>query len=149
MSDKMRYSCMSDVKTRVTVVITLHDIAIMCFFFFSSRRRHTRCGRDWSSDVCSSDLSPAGCFTKMVPAVAPKEKLLNVFPVSTQQAVRPGIVEITGATRACGAAAGSGARQKYTAYKATAITAKTRKTTKAMRLSTRDTGVRLRPGLPG
>src|SRR5690554_7341874 len=26
-------------------------------FFFSSRRRHTRCGRDWSSDVCSSDLS--------------------------------------------------------------------------------------------
>src|SRR2546422_7772216 len=37
------------------------------FFFFSSRRRHTRCSRDWSSDVCSSDLyrcrSPwsAGC----------------------------------------------------------------------------------------
>src|SRR2546429_6666343 len=30
------------------------------FFFFSSRRRHTRCSRDWSSDVCSSDLVPAG-----------------------------------------------------------------------------------------
>src|SRR6266498_3630919 len=29
---------------------------IIFFFFFSSRRRHTRCGRDWSSDVCSSDL---------------------------------------------------------------------------------------------
>src|SRR6266852_9400819 len=28
----------------------------ICFFFFSSRRRHTRCYRDWSSDVCSSDL---------------------------------------------------------------------------------------------
>src|SRR5690606_41504842 len=27
-------------------------------FFFSSRRRHTRFSRDWSSDVCSSDLSP-------------------------------------------------------------------------------------------
>src|SRR5207245_4875841 len=27
-----------------------------CIFFFSSRRRHTRCYRDWSSDVCSSDL---------------------------------------------------------------------------------------------
>src|SRR3989449_6230230 len=26
------------------------------YFFFSSRRRHTRCSRDWSSDVCSSDL---------------------------------------------------------------------------------------------
>src|SRR6266498_4394604 len=30
---------------------------ILFFFFFSSRRRHTRCGRDWSSDVCSSDLA--------------------------------------------------------------------------------------------
>src|SRR5204863_1877734 len=28
-----------------------------CFFFFSSRRRHTRSLRDWSSDVCSSDLA--------------------------------------------------------------------------------------------
>src|SRR5687768_17712569 len=27
-----------------------------CSFFFSSRRRHTRCSREWSSDVCSSDL---------------------------------------------------------------------------------------------
>src|SRR5256884_7776643 len=30
---------------------------IFFFFFFSSRRRHTRCSRDWSSDVCSSDLA--------------------------------------------------------------------------------------------
>src|SRR6266542_3364063 len=30
---------------------------MLCFFFFSSRRRHTRCYRDWSSDVCSSDLA--------------------------------------------------------------------------------------------
>src|SRR5256884_640566 len=29
---------------------------MLFFFFFSSRRRHTRCSRDWSSDVCSSDL---------------------------------------------------------------------------------------------
>src|SRR3712207_3437788 len=29
----------------------------MYFFFFSSRRRHTRYWRDWSSDVCSSDLA--------------------------------------------------------------------------------------------
>ena len=29
---------------------------VVIFFFFSSRRRHTRCWRDWSSDVCSSDL---------------------------------------------------------------------------------------------
>src|SRR5207247_5342064 len=30
----------------------------MILFFFSSRRRHTRSTRDWSSDVCSSDLMP-------------------------------------------------------------------------------------------
>src|SRR5258707_3161737 len=29
---------------------------LSCCFFFSSRRRHTRYWRDWSSDVCSSDL---------------------------------------------------------------------------------------------
>src|SRR5207247_7056991 len=31
-------------------------LAYLCLFFFSSRRRHTRSTRDWSSDVCSSDL---------------------------------------------------------------------------------------------
>src|SRR5690606_40027604 len=35
------------------------SLLIICvLFFFSSRRRHTRFSRDWSSDVCSSDLSP-------------------------------------------------------------------------------------------
>src|SRR5690606_40565909 len=34
-------------------------------FFFSSRRRHTRFSRDWSSDVCSSDLPPPGVGTVM------------------------------------------------------------------------------------
>src|SRR5437899_11989354 len=32
----------------------------LLFFFFSSRRRHTRCLSDWSSDVCSSDLTTSG-----------------------------------------------------------------------------------------
>src|SRR3712207_2121253 len=38
------------------VVIMLNVISEFVFFFFSSRRRHTRYWRDWSSDVCSSDL---------------------------------------------------------------------------------------------
>src|SRR3989442_2141294 len=42
-------------------------------FFFSSRRRHTRCGRDWSSDVCSSDLE------------APKFTLPVIFRVSEKR----------------------------------------------------------------
>src|SRR6266496_5058946 len=33
-----------------------NDSITVLFFFFSSRRRHTRSLRDWSSDVCSSDL---------------------------------------------------------------------------------------------
>src|SRR3712207_8540162 len=36
----------------------------MMFFFFSSRRRHTRYWRDWSSDVCSSDLQEIGTTDK-------------------------------------------------------------------------------------
>src|ERR1035441_10824100 len=35
-------------------------LASRSLFFFSSRRRHTRCLSDWSSDVCSSDLSLPG-----------------------------------------------------------------------------------------
>src|SRR6266550_8319831 len=39
---------------------------MVCFFFFSSRRRHTRCSRDWSSDVCSSDLgAETKCTVKL------------------------------------------------------------------------------------
>src|SRR5256885_8440845 len=48
---------------------------LVCFFFFSSRRRHTRLQGDWSSDVCSSDLVcfdlPDGALVP-VPPGAPK-----------------------------------------------------------------------------
>src|SRR5690606_39400881 len=37
-------------------------------FFFSSRRRHTRFSRDWSSDVCSSDLADAFAVAPASPA---------------------------------------------------------------------------------
>src|SRR5690625_7473080 len=36
-------------------------VGVILFFFFSSRRRHTRWPRDWSSDVCSSDLKRGVC----------------------------------------------------------------------------------------
>src|SRR2546422_6686194 len=42
------------------VVFSWELIDVDFFFFFSSRRRHTRCSRDWSSDVCSSDLEHPG-----------------------------------------------------------------------------------------
>src|SRR2546422_3214065 len=40
------------------------------FFFFSSRRRHTRCSRDWSSDVCSSDLTEVDLIARQGSLVA-------------------------------------------------------------------------------
>src|SRR5690554_143784 len=45
----------------------------MVCFFFSSRRRHTRCGRDWSSDVCSSDLNDGQ-------SMAIKETITDIVP---------------------------------------------------------------------
>src|SRR3989337_857345 len=42
------------------VIRGLHVLGLAGCFFFSSRRRHTRCYRDWSSDVCSSDLGWGG-----------------------------------------------------------------------------------------
>src|SRR5699024_11447231 len=42
----------------------------MTFFFFSSRRRHTRSKRDWSSDLCSSDLMAIGLLLFLIPGGA-------------------------------------------------------------------------------
>src|SRR5256885_10909538 len=71
---------------------TNYEINIICgtrrhiFFFFSSRRRHTRLQGDWSSDVCSSDLLNAPemgtqFLTSQMQEVAPElefvERLAN------------------------------------------------------------------------
>src|SRR5437899_8141342 len=55
------------------------------FFFFSSRRRHTRCLSDWSSDVCSSDLDAATAeevaklFVECIAATGFDEKSKAIF----------------------------------------------------------------------
>src|SRR5690554_7316032 len=48
----------------------------MFVFFFSSRRRHTRCGRDWSSDVCSSDLKVLDLLDAATIQVAPNPRAM-------------------------------------------------------------------------
>src|SRR6202021_3410824 len=53
------------------------------FFFFSSRRRHTRYWRDWSSDVCSSDLG--GRVGLLTSSASGKAKRLRNNPSATLQ----------------------------------------------------------------
>src|SRR5438445_894512 len=45
------------VRACFVLILLTYLLVFVSFFFFSSRRRHTRYWRDWSSDVCSSDLS--------------------------------------------------------------------------------------------
>src|SRR5207245_5280082 len=54
-----------------------HHLYFFLVFFFSSRRRHTRCYRDWSSDVCSSDLP--GAEPPPVPSFSPFSDLLRLY----------------------------------------------------------------------
>src|SRR3712207_5636011 len=60
MSRIQRHICMVVLRLINAVSCKLHKFRLILyffvFFFFSSRRRHTRYWRDWSSDVCSSDL---------------------------------------------------------------------------------------------
>src|SRR5260370_1621059 len=58
----------------------------MLFFFFSSRRRHTRFKCDWSSDVCSSDLPMGKLFFHLSAAFAQYERDL------IQERTRAGLV---------------------------------------------------------
>src|SRR5947209_10926138 len=54
----------------------MYDVFIL-FFVFSSRRRHTRYWRDWSSDVCSSDLSLSHQLVSIREVL---EQFANVYP---------------------------------------------------------------------
>src|SRR5207245_6095189 len=58
-------------------------------FFFSSRRRHTICYRDWSSDVCSSDLAFAAAPTSFLEAGSSLGKRPRIWV--SAPALRPSI----------------------------------------------------------
>src|SRR5689334_24280495 len=58
------------------------------FFFFSSRRRHTRWNCDWSSDVCSSDLVPDEPAVEAQDSLAPWLDLLGHQRRDLRAAVR-------------------------------------------------------------
>src|SRR3712207_175398 len=70
-----------------------------CVFFFSSRRRHTRYWRDWSSDVCSSDLRPRRGDSR--PGRVPARKPRVVSEVKARFAPSPtGMLHLGGARTA-------------------------------------------------
>src|SRR5436309_13246217 len=50
------------------------NLILSRYFFFSSRRRHTRFSRDWSSDVCSSDLQAIFLLSRLLLADRPRAK---------------------------------------------------------------------------
>src|SRR5438445_13488701 len=58
------------------------------FFFFSSRRRHTRYWRDWSSDVCSSDLSDRSGILSYCGAVSRRITASRAFSPERARAER-------------------------------------------------------------
>src|SRR5690625_6249859 len=73
------------------------------FFFFSSRRRHTRWPRDWSSDVCSSDLISGvenfgGDYTSIVPLLPSGERTNACHLTWTDEPFKKGpvIIELAG-----------------------------------------------------
>src|SRR5690554_7739730 len=68
-------------------------ISYLCFFFFSSRRRHTRCGRDWSSDVCSSDLNEDQSVEVEMTLTSPNCPVAESLPKEVEDAIMtvPGI----------------------------------------------------------
>src|SRR5258707_1867466 len=61
----------------------------VCIFFFSSRRRHTRYWRDWSSDVCSSDLGEPGMKALLEAAQSDRGSLHKIPGVVTLEGEGP------------------------------------------------------------
>src|SRR5256886_11720943 len=78
--------CQLEGKSLMTLATVRWATVVIVFFFFSSRRRHTRFDCDWSSDVCSSDLT-----------------LATLVPIPVREGTEPGPGERPpwGAQRVC------------------------------------------------
>src|SRR5438445_12927100 len=89
------------------------SVLIVCFFFFfSSRRRHTRYWRDWSSDVCSSDLMLGGNHHR----VDPHRPIAVVLDRDLRLAVGPQVRDQPLAARSEERRVGKECRSRWSAY---------------------------------
>src|SRR5262249_58284501 len=75
-------------------------LCVDVFFFFSSRRRHTRLVSDWSSDVCSSDLERLQRVDADLAEFAIGDELWLLDPANECRAALKGIEGIAGPRRA-------------------------------------------------
>src|SRR2546426_360853 len=93
----------------------VEEVDLVGFFFFSSRRRHTRLQGDWSSDVCSSDLAsapPKNAIRSRLPCVFVSSIAPPPKPGRSNNTMRGSALAMTtgGATTIGGAATSGGAR---------------------------------------
>src|SRR5256886_3900864 len=77
----------STTATRYTmfVLCSQRRVDLSIFFFFSSRRRHTRFDCDWSSDVCSSDLKEHRTVQELEATVAQQQKEIQALTASLKE----------------------------------------------------------------
>src|SRR5207302_5124529 len=80
------------------------------FFFFSSRRRHTRFSRDWSSDVCSSDLIQT-MSSQLVNTNRPSQRISSPTAVAREPRMFKSCASVSGLSPTAPAFLGN--RQKY------------------------------------
>src|SRR5206468_8449259 len=76
-------------------------LCFILFFFFSSRRRHTRSDRDWSSDVCSSDLSFVQRDSTAARAIIPRDKEVDALNREMHAALTQHMIENPSAIGRC------------------------------------------------
>src|SRR5690349_24217689 len=94
-------------------------LLVLFLFFFSSRRRHTRSLRDWSSDVCSSDLChqeiPAATTTSSSDTDRPAQLTVS-FMVVPPLRRRSGARRVAGRSRSEERRVGKECRSRWSPY---------------------------------
>src|SRR2546430_5538404 len=88
--------CGDSLKKKIIVLLLLVLLLLLLLFFFSSRRRHTRFDCDWSSDVCSSDLSVSGTPGGSLPPGVPDTLYADLIAIARQYKTRA-VLDASGA----------------------------------------------------